>query len=59
MQDLQEVQLAKKDGGKPGRKFSRIANVARLSSAVKRRKSESNTKESSDAGIGAEEVNGV
>jgi len=55
--DIQEVKLSKKDGEKSGRKFSRIANVARLSSAVRRRKSgESQTKESSDTVIVAEET---
>ena len=51
------MQLSKKDGEKAGRKFSRIANVARLSSAVRRRKSgDSQPRESSDGAIAAEEV---
>lgn len=48
--------MSKKEPEK-GRRFSKIANVARLSSAVRRRKSgESQTKESSDVVIGADEV---
>ena len=52
------MQLSKKEVEKPARKFSRIANVARISSAVRRRKSgESQSREMSETIIGADEVN--